>query len=700
MKRAPLADEWRCYHPIIVTKIRRHTYRPGPSRRRFLWQSSAMGFALLLPGCSDPDDDDSAPAGDDDDTTSPGDDDDSAPAVGRARIIEGPLVVTPGTLGTWTLELEVGEGGLVEGDGIAVGVEHGSDWCSGRDALGGFDSRFGGLTVEAEGDVEVEVLRETFTSGGNAAEIRLVGGALTAGQRVWITIGDPASGDPVFAPTMAHDAALHVYEHTGGETTEDGFRLYREVLPTPVVTVTADEAAAVSVLARSHADVGGELSVVLRVEDERGNPVADFAGGGELIDDEAGEVLWSGSVATDDRGAFRVSGAVVATEGIVRLRAEVAGLIGYGGPVQVGGDGVPVRWGQIHGHSLVSDGLGTAEQWYGYARDASNLDFAALTDHGFLAEPVMDHQFFRHDILEEEWAAYVQATRGAHDPGVFVTFLAYEWTSNFYSDKNVYFIDDDEPWEAYPATLEDLYARYAPRADRVTIVSHMMWATTFMRATDWSTFDGELERVVEVASVHGVREYAGNPYWLDDDVWAQQFAADMAGHLVTDGLAAGHRLGLVCGDDGHQGMPANSHRGRHPCRCAGLMAVRTADLDREGIWDAWRGRRTWGTTGPRVLLEFSCNGADMGGELAQSLDQVRTLRVQVHAPVGVERIEIVRVDPAAPVLVEAYGTPAWNPPALEWTDEDPLEGEVFYYVRVFMLGEQIAWSSPIWVIPG
>jgi hypothetical protein len=682
-----------------VPRIVRMRYTAAFSRRSFLGCAGTAGFALLLPGCGGEGDDDSAAPGDDD-SAPPGDDDDSAAVPPRVQIIDGPLQVSPGTRGTWTIQLQVAAGGLVAGDGIALAVEHGSDWCSGRDALGGFDSRFGGLTVDSDGDAAFEVLRETFTSGANAAEILLAEGHLEPGQLVWITVGDSTAGEEVYAPTMAHDAALHVYEHTVDETTEDGFRLYREVLPTPVVTVQPGEAAALSVLASSHAMPGEALSVVLRIEDERGNGVAGFIGAVELFDDGASTLLWSGEVVADDRGAARVEGAVVADEGVVRLRAEVQDMVGYGGPVQVGGAALPVRWGQIHGHSLVSDGLGTAQQWYDYARDASNLDFAALSDHGVLTEQVMDHQFFRHDILEGEWAAYAEATRAAHEPGAFVTFLAYEWTSNLYSDKCVYFLHDDEAWEPYPATLDELYARYTGRAPSVTIVSHMMWATAFMRATDWSTFDPDLERVVEVASVHGVREYAGNPYWTDDDVWAQQYAASMAGNLVADGLAAGHRLGLVCGDDGHQGMPANSHRGRHPCRCAGLMAVRSGDLTRDAIWDAWRGRRTWGTTGPRVLLEFSCNGEDMGAELSQEPGQPRSVRVQVHAPVGVERIEIVRDDPANPVHTETFDVPTWNPPVLEWTDTEPLAGEAFYYARVFMEGQQMAWTSPIWVVAG
>jgi len=615
--------------------------------------------------------------------------------------VEGPAEIEAGRSGTWPLEIEVGEGGLRAGDGLALCVEHGSDWHGSRDEYGNPIERLGGLRVESEGNAAFEVLSETFTSAGNATELRLIEGELAEGQLVWITVGDPDAGGVLFAPSMAHDAQLHVFEHRDGELTEDGFRLYAEILPTPVVAVLPRAASALGVLARSHAAPGDPLSVVLRVEDELGNVVDGFTGDVALYDDAGSALLWSGAFTDGDAGVIRVQDAVVAAEGLVRLRAELAaeGLVGYGGPVQIGGETPPVRWGQIHGHSIVSDGLGTAAQWYAYARDTSNLDFAALSDHGYLTERVMDVQFFRHDIFEADWQAYAEATRAAHEPGTFVSFLGYEWTSNYYSDKCVYFLHDDEPWEPYPTTLEELYDRYRARADQVTLVSHMMWATPFMRATDWFNFDADLERVVEVASVHGVREYAGNPYWTSDDIWAQVNALSMAGSLVADGLAQGHRLGLVCGDDCHQGFPGNSLRGRHPCRCAGMMAVRADDLTRESIWESWRARRVFGTTGPRVLLEVTCCGVSMGEEVAWPAGEARDLRIEASAPRPITRIEIVRDDPETPVHVEEYDEPVWNPPPLEWTDTSGLQGEAYYYVRIFIEGDDFAWSSPIWVTP-
>ncbi len=638
---------------------------------------------------------------DDDDTAPPADDDDSAAgALPRARIVEGDSTVAAGVVGTWTLEIEVGETGLAPGDGIALCVEHGADWHGERDEYRNPVDRLGGLSVEVEAEASFEILAGTFTSAGNAAEFLLAEGELEPGQTVRITVGDPAAGNPLTAPTVAHDAVIHVLEHTGGELTEQGFRMYRELLPTPAVTVQPLAAQAVEVLARGHAAPGEALPVVLRLVDLHGNAVGDEDVVVSLYDDTSDELLVEAAFGGDDGGVLRLD-VVLDQPGLVRLRAEAPDLdaVAYGGPVEVGLDAPPARFGQIHGHSLVSDGLGTAGQWYEYARHTSRLDFAALSDHGYLVERVMDPQLFRHDIFEQDWEEYAEVTRAAHDPGAFVTFLAYEWTSNLYSDKCVYFLHDDEPFEPYPPTLDDFYEQYRDRADEVTVVSHMMWATTFMRATDWQTFDHDLERVVEVASQHGVREYAGNPFWAADDPWAQVNAAAMHGHLVADGLAAGHRLGLVCGEDSHTGLPGNLHPGRLQCRCAGMMAVRTDELTREAVWEAWRARHAWGSTGPRVLLDFSIDGVTQGNEASRPAADPRNLHVEVAAPVGITRIEIVRDDPAAPVFVQEYDEPVWNPEPLDWADTEELAGEVLYYVRIHLEGEHLAWSSPVWVIP-
>jgi len=129
------------------------------------------------------------------------------------------------------------------------------------------------------------------------------------------------------------------------------------------------------------------------------------------------------------------------------------------------------------------------------------------------------------------------------------------------------------------------------------------------------------------------------------------------------------------------------------------MAVRSAELSRDAIWTRWRDRGVYGITGPRVLLDVTLGGSRMGQTVALPGDAPRTLTIRVAAPVPVLRVEIVRDDPEQPVEVVDLDPPTWNPDPLEWTDTTPLEAEAFYYVRVFLEGDDFAWSSPIWVEP-
>ncbi len=77
-----------------------------------------------------------------------------------------------------------------------------------------------------------------------------------------------------------------------------------------------------------------------------------------------------------------------------------------------------ILWGDIHGHSELSDGTGTAEHSYYYAHYIACLEYAALTDHG----EIMLFTPISLDILES-------STNMAYEPNRFVTFHGIEWTN-------------------------------------------------------------------------------------------------------------------------------------------------------------------------------------------------------------------------------------------------------------------------------
>ncbi|MDH4348322.1 MAG: hypothetical protein OEW17_05915, partial [Gemmatimonadota bacterium] len=107
-----------------------------------------------------------------------------------------------------------------------------------------------------------------------------------------------------------------------------------------------------------------------------------------------------------------------------------------------------VYWGDLHGHTAHSDGKGTLDHYFTYARDTARLDFVVVTDHdhGSAAPWRLPRDTWR---LTNEKADQYTVNGG------FVGIAGYEWTSQptywtpgeslfagpakSYNHKNVYF---------------------------------------------------------------------------------------------------------------------------------------------------------------------------------------------------------------------------------------------------------------------
>ena len=605
----------------------------------------------------------------------------------------GPDRIEVGQYATWTIHYTAGDEGLYPGALVAIVVEHGADWGDakffGRD-------KFAGVRIQTDSKAVLERFSALWTNG-NTIIVKVVRGRVRPSEKISFTIGEPDSeGGVLRAPSIAHDATIRVFHNLHGEKLDDHFLQLDEISQGPVVTVEPGPTVRIEAIAKTVAQVGQPVDMVVRAEDRFGNIASDYVGSFSIFDDRNDRLLGNFRLGPEQQGWGYPQGIAVYQPGITRLRLK-GDSVSYSDPIEIvdNPSHEAVRWGQIHGHSIVSDGLGSAPDYYDYARQQGNLDFCALTDHGYLTEPITHPAFLRHVIEQSRWGDYAKATQNAHDPGSFVTFLAYEWTSHIFSDKNVYFFDDRRPWQSYPRTQTKLYETY--RGQKVMIVSHMMWGIPFMRATDWDNFDPTLERIVEICSVHGAREYAYNPYFPDDN-WTAKMGLLMSGHLVADGLKKGHKLGIVCGADTHTGCPGSSIAGIQPCSIDGLMALRSATLSREAIWDRWYNRRTYGTSGPRILLDVSLNGYAMGSEVPKREARVRIFEVTVYGKRGISKIELVGADPQKPVDTITFNPPQWNPGTVELVDGRFRKKDTYYYIRVFQRDGHIAWSSPIWIV--
>ena len=357
--------------------------------------------------------------------------------------------------------------------------------------------------------------------------------------------------------------------------------------------------------------------------------------------------------------------------GIVRVRAEgPGGLVAESNPCVVTPVVPRLLFGDLHGHSNLSDGTGTPEDYYRYARDAAALDVAALTDHDHWGMPFLDE-------TPAHWARIEEAARTFHEPGRFVTLLGYEWTSWIWGHRHVLHFEDtapirssiDERFDSPPELWTAL--RDAPA---LTFTHHSAGAPV---AVDWRIPpDPELEPLTEIVSLYGSSESFDSP---------SPVAGMIEGNTVRDALGRGYRLGLIGSGDSHDGHPglvqlADGYSG-------GLAGIFAEERTRESVLAALRARRSYATNGPRIVLEATFDGKPMGSVVPAGAGG--TLQVQVAAPGEIEAVELVT---RAGVVSRQPGD-GKKSLALESTLPEFASGD-WFYVRVLQRDDGAAWSSP------
>lgn len=603
--------------------------------------------------------------------------------------------VTVGSYTTIRVVYTAGTGGLHEGGGIRVAFEHGADW-------GQFQynksHRENYATVKGPPGVTWKLGANYNLGVCSMFEAVVENGDVAPGATVRIMLGDRSGGSQgLRAPTMSEvpgAGRLRVFEDRKGKGN------YYQMPDPPEVKIVPDQPDHLRVIARAWAQVGKPVKAVVQVDDRFNNVVGTYRGwfavkdlaSGQLL----GEVRLGGDPGSPRGGLGQMEDIKCRKEGVLRLRVEAVGgnFQANSNPIICTAEPGPATYfGSIHNHTLTSDGLNTMEGAAAYARDVSNLDFFALTEHSIWPDWDFDHVLLRHVATKETWDHEAKVTHDFNKPGEFVTILGFEWTTNAYGDKNIYFFDDQAPFRVFPPDPASLYKSLAN--ERVTVVTHTMFGVSGVRGPRWDLCDQQYERVMEIASFHGIREYAGNVYPIcEADAIIPTFL--VKGNWADGVLGSGLRLGFVAGADDHSGKPGAGIPGILRCAADGLAGVRGAKLDRETIFHALEQRATYATTGARVLLEFSVNGQTMGGS-AKGNGAPRVIRAVVYGEAPVSEVAVIRGDPRQPAHTFAFNPPSLDPGELTWTDNSDLTTPAFYYLRVVQVDHHLAWSSPVWV---
>ena len=593
-----------------------------------------------------------------------------------APLTEGRATVTPreveaGGRSRVTWEFVVGERGIAPGGGVRFMTPYSSWSVPQRD-----DHT---VEVESRGTAQVDVALHPYSHPvfGYVFTLWVNSGSLECGDVIRVHYAAGAEGVRVQAYPKEK-----VFFQTYVDAAGGGIYYPLELARTPAVKVKSGLPRRIRLVSPMLVRPGAIFTARGMVLDDNYNaPQAPYSGDITLTvqraeDDTLPALI---RVASCKDGRFEFEDLTLEKEGYYLLSATSGDLLpqrlalkcAAGAASEVG-----LYWGAIHGHSEMSDGEFSAEEYFRYGRNIGLVDFCSLTDHDWeLLEHARNRRLGGFRYLQELAEKY-------DEPGRYVTLSAYEWMGDSNTGHaNIYFNNHRTDNRMYVGaisiqgsqeadTLEKLLAHYQGRRD-VLVVPHTSHGTT------WPAWDPELMRVVEIYSCWGCSEHK-----LHGAGGAQS------------GLQKGYVLGFVGGADSHHGSPGHTGKPSKyhilPDR-EGFAAVYAERLDRDAIFRALYERRCYATTGERMLLEFSVNGEAMGGELC--LAPGAPLHVAAVAG-GTTALRTVELLCDGEVVNSRPGT------GLIERYEDTLAAEPglhYYYLRVTQVDGSMAWSSPVWV---
>lgn len=501
--------------------------------------------------------------------------------LGSARL-EGPGAVEIRSFQTLTLVYTVGRFGLDDTGGIKVVQRFTNDggvWQTRDPAAMNYVTARASNGVTLDLDVEANGHQRPWD---RSLRVTVRRGSMRPGDTIAITFGDRTGGGPgLRMPTFCESA--HEFRVLADVCATGHFSPLPE---RPALAVTPGPPAVWRAALPGLRRPGATFALGLRADDRWGNP-SDRAGR-RLHLAASGPV--EGLPATvdfpDGVRALRVEGLRAVGEGVVRI--AVAGADGTplarSNPLVVRAGAFEGFWADMHGQSGETVGVNPIREYFAFGRDLAFLD-------------AMGHQANDFQIKRAFWEE-INATTAAFDaPGRFVALPGYEWSGNTPSggDHNVFFRDEGRPIRRSSHALLTDRSDVGSDANTVAALFEalaeedcVLYAHVGGRPADIARADGgALRTSVEAHSDWGTFEW-----------------------IMADSFALGYRHGLVCNSDGHKGRPGMSHPGASSFGAFGGLTCFLADeLSRDGLFDAMRRRRHYGTTGARLHLDVAARFA-------------------------------------------------------------------------------------------
>ncbi len=546
--------------------------------------------------------------------------------------------------------------------------------------------------------------------------------ALARGDTVQITFGANAPEGQMKAPFSNFSDSVRV------ACDPNGSGIYDDLAPAPILTITTRAPYRLAGYLPSTLTAGAPTNLKLVALDELNNLAAAFTGKVQISSTDPSalfpneiEITVGDSGRKNIAATFQTPGVhVLHLNAVERTPRHLWQVRTNPTEVAAAPESLQIFWGDLHTHSGFSyDGYGNDA--FFAAREVAALDFFALTDHASFF--LMNNS----GLSASEWEATKRHAVRYHQPGEFVTLPAYEFSAAPPSGHhNVYFNAPDELVPLLPLLRDEDYEQIQkvwevknnvlpPGVEMITVPHHtgILWNGVEGLGSMVSFGRGfssmKMRPLLELFSSHGLSEAFAPEHALSYKNLAVESAkgSSTGPHYAQDAWAAEEMLGVIAASDDHGSRPGQEHNG--------LAAVYAPKLTRDALFTALKQRRTYATTGQRMLVHFEIDGQLLGSRLIKEPPYAPQLNVRIVGTDDLEFVEVLKWDrrrgqwenghPRFEIIHRREG----NGPELatQYVDSS-YSGAAIYYVRAkqkkdVFIPRQLrarpvwAWTSPIWV---
>ncbi len=303
--------------------------------------------------------------------------------------------------------------------------------------------------------------------------------------------------------------------------------------------------------------------------------------------------------------------------------------------------------GEVHAHTTSSDGSGTVEEAYAYARDVAKLDFFSVTDHS---------DSFGN---EEYQNRHIPNADSYNDPGKFVALYGYEQTychkTGYYGHLNTINYGS----LTLPNTpLEKYYQIMAQDPNAIVMFNHpgYRWGNFL----EYGSYSEEHDSAVDLAEIKG-------------SGYNSEYAL---------ALTKGWHVSPMYNEDNHDPNWGNAYE-----YCGYALAPA---LTRQNIIDAFNKNRTYTTTDKSLKIYYKINDEWMGARLDNPAKLKFSVQLSTEKPQGLGKVSIVAEDNIIVAFKQLGGTK-------EFTWEFELDPHYDYYYVKVESGKTWCVTAPIWI---